>query len=250
MTAVVINEDMKVEIEKFLKANRAAGLISVYLLYLEGKLGLQPVVVPAVRTIYESCEAAINILEKEGKLWHETEIKVSFSQAAVNKDTKKIYICPFSGKVFGDNTHPNPQDAIYDWVAKCPENKERSGGLPVKRFFVSEDPEVIKNYIEERKETITKVVYSSVITGKLFNTREAVLEDFRRNQQKPYSLVSALGQNRFQIEAGFLAFIQGRLEEGYVTAFVDGLRKYPEFAPYIKFWSEEAEGEAAEAEQS
>lgn len=72
---------------------------------------------------------------------------------------RKIYICPFTGKVFGDNTHPNPQDAIYDWVSKCPENKERLDGIKVKRFFVSEDPDVIKNYIQKRREPISKIVF-------------------------------------------------------------------------------------------
>ena len=56
-------------------------------------------------------DQAIDALEKENKLWNETEIKITYSKEAVNEETKKIYICPFSGKVFGDNTHPNPQDA-------------------------------------------------------------------------------------------------------------------------------------------
>ena len=58
-----------------------------------------------------------NVLkQKEGKLWRETEIKIQVGQPSVNEDTQKIYICPFTGKVFGDNTHPNPQDAIYEPV--------------------------------------------------------------------------------------------------------------------------------------
>src|SRR5205807_1778369 len=105
---------------------------------------------------------------------------------------------------------------IYDWVANCPENKERVGGLKVKRFFVSEDPEVIKNYIVKRKEPITKIVYSSVVTGKLFNSKAAIIEDFLKNQLKPLSLVEVPSQNRFQIEEHFLKFIQIQLEESRI----------------------------------
>ena len=81
----------------------------------------------------------------------DTEIKIGQDTRSVNEQTKKIYICPFSGKVFGDNTHPNPQDAIYDWVSTCAENNERVGGLRVKRFFVSEDPEMIQQTKEFAK---------------------------------------------------------------------------------------------------
>ena len=49
--------------------------------------------------------------------------------------------------------------------------------------IISEDPEVIKNYIKRRKEPIKKVVYSSAITGKLFNTKGAVIEDFKKRMK-------------------------------------------------------------------
>jgi len=146
--------------------------------------------------------------------------------------------CPFTGKVFGDNTHPNPQDAIYDWVAKCPENKERIGGLPVKRFFVSEDPEVIKNYMSERKTSIKKVVFSSAITGKLFNSKKAVIDDFKKNHIKYLTLLEVQNQNRYEIEEKFLKFIQTQLTEERIAHFVEALSEHEEFGPYLEKWVE------------
>src|SRR5947209_14369865 len=118
MTKIVITEEQKKELEHFLNENRPAELINTYLHFIGLKYRLHPVLFPKEKIIYQSAEEAVRHLEKEGKLWHETEIKIGFGQASVNEETKKIYICPFTGKVFGDNTHPNPQDAIYDWVSK------------------------------------------------------------------------------------------------------------------------------------
>lgn len=241
MTKVVINDEQKKDIERFLHDNRPAELINTFLFFVELKFDLEPVVFPKDKIIYQSAEDAVRSLEKEDKLWHETEIKIGFGQASVNEETKKIYICPFTGKVFGDNTHPNPQDAIYDWVSKCPENTERIGGLRVKRFFVSEDPEVIKNYADKtksKKEPIKKVVYSSVLSGKLFNSKNAVIDDFKRNYLKKLSLVEVQNQNKFTIEERFLEFIQKQLIEEKVTAFVEALAEFDEFLPYVERWVE------------
>ena len=195
---------------------------------------------PKEKKIYQSTEDAVKILEKEGKLWHEAEIKIGFSNLSVNDQTTKIYICPFTGKVFGDNTHPNPQDAIYDWVSKCPENTERVGGVRVKRFYISEDPEVIKSYIAKTKpkEPIKKVVYSSVLSSKLFISKEAVIEDFKKNYLKRLSLVEVQNQNRFEIEDHFLAFIRKQLVEDKIAAFVEALSEFEEFMPFIEQWIE------------
>ncbi len=242
MTSIVITDNLKDEILKFLKRTKKADLITTYLYFLEKKFNIKPVLFAREKTIYQSQEDLIQRLEKEGKLWRETEIKIQVGQQSVNDQTKKIYICPFTGKVFGDNTHPNPQDAIYDWVSKCPENTERAGGLRVKRFFVSEDPEVIKNYIIKRKEPITKIVFSSVVTGKLFNSKQAVIEDFIKNQLKPLELVEVPNQNRYQIEENFLNFIQTQLEESRISAFVEAASKIGELSSYLDEWLEEAEG--------
>ena len=241
MTTIVITEEQKKVLEQFLEENRPAELINTYLRFIEYKFNLDPVLFPKDKTIYQSSEEMIQLLEKEGKIWHETEIKINFGQASVNEETKKIYICPFSGKVFGDNTHPNPQDAIYDWVSKCPENKERMGGLKVKRFFVSEDPEVIRSYIDKtksRKEPIKKVVYSSVLSGKLFNSKQSVIDDFKKNYLKKLSLVEVQNQNKYQIEERFLAFLQKQLAEEKITSFVEALAEFEEFLPYVERWVE------------
>lgn len=240
MTKTVITEEIKDDLVHFLDQNRSAELINTYLYFVELKFDLKPVLFPKDKTIYQSAEDAVRWLEKEDKLWHEAEIKIGFSNQSVNEQTKKIYICPFTGKVFGDNTHPNPQDAIYDWVSKCPENTERIGGLPAKRFYISEDPEVIKSYLAKvkYKEPVTKVVYSSVLSGKLFVSKEAVIHDFKNNYLKRLSLVEVQNQNRFQIEEHFLAFIQKQLVEDKIGSFVEALADYKEFMPFIEQWIE------------
>jgi hypothetical protein len=234
--STLISQDLKHSMLEFLKKNKGADLTSIYLYFVEKKHKLKPVLFPKDKMIYLSLEELIGKLEQENKLWRETEIHIQFGGQSVNEQTKKIYICPFTGKVFGDNTCPNPQDAIYDWVASCPENTERVGGLKAKRFYVSEDPEVIKNYIKKRKDPIKKVVYSSAITGKLFNTRAAVIDDFKKNHVKALTLFEVQNQNRFQIEERFLAFIQKHLTEEKITDFVDEMSNHAEFEPYLKRW--------------
>jgi Protein of unknown function (DUF2709) len=243
MAALAISETIKDELLKFLKKTKKADLITAYLFFLEKKFHIEPVLFIRDKMIFQSQEDLLQKLETQGKLWRETEIKIQYGQQSVNDQTKKIYICPFTGKVFGDNTHPNPQDAIYDWVSSCPENKERVGGLKVKRFFVSEDPEVIKNYIVKRKEPVTKIVFSSAVTGKLFNSKNAVLDDFTKHQLKPLPLEEVPNQNRFQIEENFLAFIQKQLEESKINAFVEALSQHEEFSSYVNQWLEDVKEE-------
>src|SRR5437868_1685609 len=113
MTKIVITEEQKKVLEQFLEENRPAELVNTYLCFVENKNRLEPVLFPKDKIIYQSSDEAVKQLENTGGLWHETEIKIGYSHASVNEETKKIYICPFTGKVFGDNTHPNPQDAIY-----------------------------------------------------------------------------------------------------------------------------------------
>ncbi len=238
MMAATFSSSARAELLKYLKKTKEPELVSTYLLYIEDKFDICPVLFPKEKTIYKGLKDLIAKLEKKDALWHKTEIKVQFSLQTVNAQTKKIYICPFSGKVFGDNTCPNPQDAIYDWVSRCPENTERVGGLPVKRFFVSEDPEVIKDYIKERKKAITKTVYSSAISGKLFNTKESVIEDFKKNQIKLMSFEEVQNQNRFEIEPDFLEFIQNELTEDKISQFVETLSEFKEFKPFVDQWLE------------
>ncbi|NGX60399.1 MAG: hypothetical protein KR126chlam3_01572 [Chlamydiae bacterium] len=234
-----ISENLKEELIKFFKKNKKADVITTYLFFLEKKLKIDPVLFIREKKIYQGREELIKFLESQGKLWRETEIKIQFQKESVNNQTTKIYICPFTGKVFGNNTHPNPQDAIYDWVSSCPENTERVDGIRVKRFFVSEDPEVIANYIVERRAPIKKTVYSSAVTGKLFNSKNAVIDDFVENQIKSIPLVDVPSQNRFSIEEGFLAFIQDKLQEEKISAFVEALSQFPEFTLFVEGWLEE-----------
>lgn len=240
MTQTVISKEIKNDLEQFLKETESPELVNTYLFYVEKKFNLHPVLFPKDKVIYQSEEDAVKHVEKQQQIWHETEIKIGYSNLSVNDQTKKIYICPFTGKVFGDNTHPNPQDAIYDWVSKCPENTEKVNGLRVKRFFISEDPEVIKNYAAKTKpkEGITKVVYSSVLSGKLFNSKEAVIKDFKQNYLKRLSLMEVQNQNRYQIEEHFLNFIQKQLVEDKIASFVEALAEFEEFTPYVTQWLE------------
>jgi hypothetical protein len=235
---VILTDKLKEQLHRFLEENSSAELVNTYLYYIQNKFNLQPVLYPKDKIIYQSAEEAMKLIEREHPLWKETEIKITFSKESVNDLTKRIYICPFSGKVFGDNTHPDPQDAIYDWVAKCPENKERVGGLPVKRFFVSEDPEVLNHYLmkTKTKEPIRKTVYSSTLSGKIFGSKEAILGDFKKNYLKPMSLLEVQNQNRFNIEDSFLEFIQKQLSEDKVAAFIEALAEYEEFLPHVQRW--------------
>jgi hypothetical protein len=125
-------------------------------------------------------------------------------------------------------------------VSKCPENTERLNWLRVKRFYISDDPEVIKNYIPKNKpkEAITKVVYSSVASGKLFNSKNAVIDDFKKNYLKRMSLVEVQSQNKFEIDDLFLEFIQKQLVEDKIAAFIETIAQHEEFTPYIEAWLE------------
>jgi hypothetical protein len=238
---MMISEKVKKELLGFLKKQRSPDLLPTYFFFLEKHYKLNPVAFVPNKKVYKTLEEAMQKLEKEGQIWRETEIKIGYGPPTVNEETKRIYICPFTGKVFADNTHPNPQDAIYDWVSKCPENKERIGGVPAKRFFVSEDPEVIRSYIKPRKEPISKIVYSSVLTGKLYHAKETIIEEFKKAYLKPMSLVEVQNQNRFELEESFLKFVQDQLNEDKIAALVESLAADDAFVPYVTKWVENEE---------
>jgi len=236
--SVTITEEIKNKLHAFLIDNESEELVNTYLYFIQNKFNLQPVLYPRKKIIYQSAEAATVAIDKEQPLSSEAEIKISFSKESVNENTVKVFICPYCGKVFGDNTHPNPQDAIYDHVSACPENNERSGGLKVKRFYVSEDPEVIKNYFDKQttRKPISKKVFSSVLSGKIYNSRDAVIKDFKENYLKKMTLLEVQNQNRYKIEEGFLDFIQDQLVEDKVAAFIEALADHDEFLPYVQKW--------------
>jgi hypothetical protein len=246
MAKTQINADVQESIKGFLDRTKHPELIATYLYYIEQKFHLEPVLFIRDKLVYKSVDEAILLLEKDNKLWRETEIKIGYTTSAVDENTKKIYICPFTGKVFGDNTNPNPQDAIYDWVSSCPENTERSGGLKVKRFYISDDPEVIKSYASKfkPKAPMIKVVFSSAINGKLFHSKEAVIEDFKANYLKKASLPEVQNQSRFQIEASFMDFIQKQLTDDKIASFVESLSEIEEFGLYVEKWIGEMDQES------
>jgi hypothetical protein len=246
MNKISIPERVQDSLRSFLSDVKRSELIATYLYYVEQLLNLKPVLFVKDKMVYQSAEKAIGLLEEQGKLWRETEIKIGYGKSAVNAQTKKIYICPFTGKVFGDNTHPNPQDAIYDWVAKCPENTERSGGVKAKRFFISEDSKVIEEYAKKCvvKAPVTKIVFSSAVNGKIFYSKEAVIEDFTNNYLKRITLAEVQGQSRYQIEQGFMKQIEEYLREDRIASFVEALSEIDEFVPYVESWLGEVEQEA------
>ncbi len=243
MTKISIPLHIQESIKHFVENTKRPELIATYLHFVEEKYRLEPVLFIKDKLVYKGADDAIALLEREDKLWRETEIKIGYVKSSVDENTTKIYICPFTGKVFGNNTHPNPQDAIYDWVSKCPENTERQGGLKAKRFFISEDPEVIKSYAAKfaPKAPIVKVVYSSAINGKLFHSKEAVIDDVRENYLKRVSLVDVMNQSRFQIESSFMQMIEEQLREDKIASFVEQLSEIEAFKPYVEAWLGEVE---------
>ena len=77
------------------------------------------------------------------------------------------------------------------------------------------------------------------MTGKLFNSKKAVIEDFEKNQLKAMPLIDVPSQNRFQIEEHFLGFIEEQLDDTKITAFVEAMSAYDEFSAYVERWVEE-----------
>jgi hypothetical protein len=245
MATIVITENLKDELVRFLKKNKKTDLSTIYCYYLEKKHQIKPVLFIRDKTIYQSQEKLLETLEGQGKLWRETEIKIQLGQQNVNEQTKKVYICPFCGKVYADNTYLYPQDEICHHLSKqCKDNTQRVNGLPAKTFLVSEDAEVIRSYIPKQKEAKKKIVYSSAVTGKLFNSKQAVLDDFIKNQIKPYSFSEIPNNTRFNMEESFLAFSEKHFNN--IPAFYEVISRIDEFDPYMDQWSEEINDEGSE----
>lgn len=236
MGKLTISDSVKKKLLGFLKTSSKDDILGLYLCYLETVFKIRPTLCVPQRMIYKDAKSAVSAMENSKSLWRETEVLIRFGEKSVNSNTKKVYICPFTGKVFADNTHPNPHDAIYHWVSNCSENNERESGLPTKRFFVSEDPEIIKSYQKKRRAVLKKTVFSSGISGKLFNSKAAVIEDFKKSYLKPLTLFEVQGQNKFEIDVNLLKFIQEHLTEDKISNFVEQIVTYPEFTQYAKIW--------------
>lgn len=236
MGGLTISPNIKNKLLRFLDTSSKNDILGLYLCYVGHAFKVSPVLCVPQKKIYKDSQAAVKAMEAKKSLWRETEVLIRFGEKSVNDETKKVYICPFTGKVFGDNTHPNPHDAIYDWVSNCAENTERDAGLPVKRFFVSEDAEIIKSYQKKSRAVLKKTVFSSLVSGKLFNSRESVIDDFKKCYLKPMTLFEVQSQNRFEIDEALLHFIQKHLTEEKVSHFIEHIASYPEFAKYAKLW--------------
>ena len=89
-----------------------------------------------------------------------------------------------------------------------------------------------------------KVVFSSAINGKLYHSKDAVIDDFKKNYLKEITLLEVQGQSRFQIEESFMAFIQEQLTEDKIAEFVEILSEIEEFGPYVEKWIGEIEEES------
>ena len=231
-----ISENIRVGLLKFLKRYNKQDILATYLHYLSLAHGLHPVLYTVKKTVYKDEKSAISQIQKENPIWRNTKVLIRFGGNNVNSKTKKVYICPFCGKAFGDNTHPSPQDAIYDWVSNCPKNVVRKDGLPDKRFLVSEDPEIIAKYREKRENVIDKEVFSSTISSKIFYTKESLLEDFKQSYLKPISLVEVQKQNRFKMDNDLLRFMQEHFTEEKISQFMENVSQYSEFKKYVEQW--------------
>lgn len=231
-----ISGNIKQKLLQFLKKQKTPELLSTYLFYLEKSLNLKPAVFVRDKIIFKTPEDAIKQLEASKKIYRETEIQICSGKPEVNEHTKRVYICPFSGKVFADNVYANPQDAIYDWLSSCPQNLEKQSGVPVKRFLVSDDPKVIREYMVPPKKPIIKTVFASAISGKLFHDLATLIEDFKNSYLKLMSLEEVQNQNKFQLESSFLSLLQDALEEDKIAEFVESLADDTAFHGYISQW--------------
>src|SRR5262245_23800870 len=108
MAKLLVTESQKSVLHSFLVENPFAELVNVYLFFIGKKYNIQPVIFLRDKLMYRSEVELINKIEKEGKIWREAEVKIDYGSPSVNEHTTRIYICPFTGKVFGNNTHPNP----------------------------------------------------------------------------------------------------------------------------------------------
>jgi len=90
--------------------------------------------------------------------------------------------------------------------------------------------------LTDPKEGITKTVFSSLLSGRLFASKRGVLDEVKKNYFKPMSLFEVQNQNRFKIDDTFLAFLKEYLQEEKIARFVEGLSEYEEFSPFIEKW--------------
>ena len=125
----------------------------------------------------------------------------------------------------------------------CPENKPDASGRKSKTFLVSEDPKVIQSYIKETPQTLKKHTFSSALTGKIFATKEDVIEDFEKTQIRPMPLTKAASQNRFELHPSFVEWLEEKLNGETIQSFLESLSAWEVFKPSIDQWMQEFEEE-------
>jgi hypothetical protein len=239
---LAITPEQKTHLLNFLKKNKNVTPLMGYCAFLEDKYHLKLVICPRENVICQTMADMVEYLESEGKLWRQTECAIQYSRPRVDEDTKQIYICPHCNWAVGDNTK-YPTDAICDHVKKCPKNTEKIGGLPSDRFTISKDPQEIKKHIPERKSQMQKVVFTSHFDPKkVFISKQAVIDDFKKSYAKPASLneaASAVLEEKAApvIEEKLKNFINQHIQE--FEAFIQSLSECEEFVPYLKKWENE-----------
>jgi hypothetical protein len=233
-TPFTISSEHRSELLKFLKKNPTADAVVGYCAFVEYKFRLKPVLYPREKMIYKSLEQLKEHLESQGKLCRETEITIHFGKQNVNEDTTKIYVCPFCSFVIGNNMGHHPVDEMYLHLSKCKQNTKKVDGLPSKTFLVSDDLEMIKGYITQRKAAVKKTVYTSV-SGKLFNSKKAAEEDFMKSHFKPVTLAEVVyNPKEFEIEESLYNFKEEQVTGEKIEAFLEALSKFTEFETYVK----------------
>lgn len=236
---LAITTEQKAHLLNFLKKTKNVTPLMGYCAFLEDKHHLKLVICPREKIICQSMADLVAYLEAQGKLWKQTECSIQYSRPLVDHNTKQIYICPHCGWAVGDNTD-YPTDAICTHVKKCPKNHERIGGLPTDRFIISKNPEDIKKHIPEKKSSVQKVVFTSHFDPKkVFISKQAVIDDFKKSYVKSVSLseaASAVLEEKPEpiIEEKLKAFIDQQIQE--FDAFIQILAEDKNFELYLKKW--------------
>ncbi len=128
---------------------------------------------------------------------------------------------------------PQPLDEMYAHLSKCPKNTVVVDGLPAKTFLVSDDPEMIKGYITERKAAMKKKVFTSA-SGKIFNSKDSVVEDFKKSVKPVLFSEVVYNPRGFEVEESLNNLKEEYVVEDKIIAFLEALSKHTEFEPYVK----------------
>ena len=207
----------------------------LYILILQHVHDIDPVVFLPNKVIFKNSEDAVHKLTTKAHTHNiaiETiKILMHRQAAVVNDETTKIYICPYTGKVFGNNTCNYPEDEIYDWVSTYATSNNIGTGT---KFFISSDKELINTYLSSNPDNY-KTVYKIQGNNQLF-LDVVTAEKQLVKSLVPMDLNSVLNQNKFQIEASFLKVCQHVLQDSYISKIVAVLNQAPTLKQYSHIW--------------